>query len=421
MIQKPRGTIDILPADSVKWRYIEETIRNICKSYGYGEIRLPTFEETGLFARGMGDTTDVVQKEMYTFEKEGRSFTLRPEGTANVLRSVIENSLYGDALPLKLYYIMTCFRYEKPQAGRLREYFTFGIEQLGSASPIMDGEVISLADALLKKLGIGDVTLHINSIGCMKDDCRPNYHRVLKEYLKDNYNDLCETCKSRFERNPTRVLDCKSDICKKIVENAPKHKDYLCEECKDHFEKLQGYLKTLDIDFAVNPLIVRGLDYYTKTVFEFISNKIGAQGTIAGGGRYDGLSEMLDGPKLPGIGFGMGMNRLIMELEANGKDFPEPAKPLIYIAALPDDKARETAVELVRKLRDGDIYAETDNMERSLKSQMKYADKIGAEFVYVIGGSEVEGKKAVLKNMRTSEQSEVGFALLVEKIKSIKK
>ena len=418
MIQKPRGTLDILPSDSVKWQYLEETIRNICRLYGYGEIRVPTFEVTELFQRGMGDTTDVVQKEMYSFEKEGRNFTLRPEGTANVMRSIIENSLYGDALPIKLYYIMNCFRYEKPQAGRLREYSTFGIEQIGSVSPIVDGEVISLADALLKKLGITDVALHINTIGCMKDGCRPNYHRILKEYLADSYADLCETCKSRFERNPTRVLDCKSDICQNIVANAPKHKDYICDECKDHFNKLQVYLKTLKIDFTVNPLIVRGLDYYTKTVFEFISDNIESLGgAVVGGGRYDGLSEIIGGPKLPGIGFGMGMNRLVMELEKTGYLFPEQKKPLIYIAALPDDKAKEKAVELIKKLRDNNIYAETDNMERSLKSQMKYADKTGAEFVYVIGGTEVAEGKAVLKNMCTSEQEEVRFDDLVGRLK----
>jgi histidyl-tRNA synthetase len=425
MIQKPKGTLDILPGDSGKWQYVEQIIRDICKLYGYGEIRLPTFEATELFARGVGDTTDVVQKEMYTFtvpqDKDKKSFTLRPEGTANTMRSVIENSLHSGALPLKLYYIMTCFRYEQPQAGRSREYYTFGIEQIGSASPIVDGEVISLADALLKKLGIGDVALHINSIGCMNDGCRPEYHRILKEYLTGSYDSLCETCKSRFERNPTRVLDCKSDICKNIVASAPKSKDYLCGECRDHFGKLQVYLKTLGIDFIVNPLIVRGLDYYTKTVFEFISDNIGALGTIIGGGRYDGLSELIGGPKMPGIGFGMGIGRLIEALKNSGGYFPESEVPLIYIAALADDKARETAIGLVRQLRDNNIYAETDNMERSLKSQMKYADKIGAEYVYIIGGSEVAERKAVLKNMRTSEQSECRFDELLERLEGERK
>ena len=423
MIQKPRGTIDILPSDSTKWQYIEETIRNICKSYGYGEIRVPTFESTELFQRGVGDTTDVVQKEMYTFtvpqDKDKKSLTLRPEGTANTMRSIIENSLYGDALPLKVYYIMTCFRYESPQTGRSREYYTFGIEQIGSTSPIVDGEVISLADALFKKLGIRDVTLNINSIGCPKDDCRPNYHRILKEYLADKYNDLCDTCKSRFERNPARTLDCKSDICKNIVAGAPKSKDYLCDECSDHFEKLKIYLKAAGIGFTINPLIVRGLDYYTKTVFEFISNDIGSLGTIVGGGRYDGLSELIGGPKLPGIGFGMGMGRLIMAAENGGKVFPERAKPEIYIASFAD--TREAAAALVRKLRDNNIYAETDNMERSLKAQMKYADKIGAEYVYVIGGNEVAERTAVLKNMRTAEREEVGFDGLAGKLREIKK
>ena len=419
MIQKPRGTLDILPSESVKWQYIEQAIRDICKLYGYGEMRVPTFEATELFARGVGDTTDIVQKEMYTFtDREERSFTLRPEGTAGVVRSIIENSLYSDALPLKLYYIMSCFRYEKPQAGRSREFYQFGIEQLGSTSPIVDGEVISLADALFKKLGIEDVSLNINSIGCMSEDCRPNYHKILKAYLKDSHGNLCDTCKSRFERNPMRILDCKSDTCKSIVAAAPKSKDYLCGDCQDHFDKLQTYLKTMGIDFTVNPLIVRGFDYYTKTVFEFISDKIGAQGTILGGGRYDGLSELIGGPKLPGIGFGMGLTRLIMEIENSGGNFPKRETPLIYIASLADDKAREAAVSLSRKLRDNDIYAETDNMERSLKSQMKYADKIGAEYVYIIGSDEVANGRAVLKNMRTSEQNECAFDELVERLKS---
>ncbi|MCL2772608.1 MAG: histidine--tRNA ligase [Oscillospiraceae bacterium] len=417
MIQKPRGTLDILPSDSVKWQYVEDIIRNICKSYGFAEIRVPTFEATELFQRGMGDATDVVQKEMYTFtDRENRSYTLRPEGTANVIRSVIENSLYGDALPLKLYYIMSCFRYEKPQAGRSREYYTFGIEQVGATSPIVDGEVISLADTLFRKLGIGNIAININTIGCMKDDCRPKYNKILKEYLRESYDNLCDACKSRFERNPTRILDCKSDICKNIVANAPKHKDYVCVECKEHFDKLQIYLRSSGIEFIINPLIVRGFDYYTKTVFEFTSKSVGAQDALGGGGRYDGLSELIGGPKLPGIGFGLGLTRIIMALENIGGYFPERDKPLIYIAALSDDKAKETAVALVRKLRDSNVYAETDNMERSLKSQMKYADKIGAKFVYIIGDKEVAEKKAVLKNMRTSEQNEVGFDELIKRL-----
>ena len=421
MIQKPRGTLDILPGESGKWQYIEQIIRNICKLYGYGEMRVPTFEVTELFARGVGDTTDIVQKEMYTFtDREQRSFTLRPEGTAGVMRSVIENSLYGDALPLKLYYIMNCFRYEKPQAGRSREFYQFGIEQMGSTSPTVDGEVISLADALLKKLGIADVALHVNSIGCMSEDCRPSYHRLLKEYLTGSYDNLCETCKLRFERNPMRILDCKSDTCKNIVASAPKSKDYLCGGCQAHFGRVQSYLNAAGIKFTVNPLIVRGFDYYTKTVFEFISDKIGAQSTIIGGGRYDGLSELLGGPKLPGLGFGMGLTRLIAAIENSGGKFPEREKPVIYIAALADDKAREAAFILVRKLRGNNIYAETDNMERSLKSQMKYADKIGAEYAYVIGGDEVAERRAVLKNMRTSEQSECGFDELLERLRQLK-
>jgi len=421
MIQKPKGTIDILPADSAKWQYIEETMRSVCGFYGYGEIRLPTFEATELFSRGVGDTTDVVQKEMYTFtptqDKDKKSITLRPEGTANVMRSVIENSLYGDALPLKVYYIMTCFRYETPQSGRSREYYTFGIEQIGSTSPIVDAEVMGLADALIKKLGIKGVALHINSIGCMEPGCRQNYHRVLKEYLGSSYESLCETCKSRFGRNPVRVLDCKSDICKNIVADAPKSKDFLCGECGAHFEKTQSYLKALGMDFVIDPLIVRGLDYYAKTVFEFISGDIGALGTIVGGGRYDGLSELIGGPKLPGIGFGMGMGRLMAAYENSGGEFPDRKKPMVYIAALPDEKAKRTAAQLTNRLRIDGIHAETDNMDRSLKSQMKYADKIGAQYVYVIGDREVAENKAILKNMRTSGQFEVGFEDLAQNLK----
>ena len=415
MIQKPRGTMDILPKDVKNWQYTEKIIRSICEIYGFKEMRLPTFEATELFVRGMGDTTDVVQKEMYTFtDRENRSFTLRPEGTANIMRSVIENSLYGDALPLKLYYIMNCFRYEKPQTGRSREYSTFGIEVIGSASAAIDGEVISLADTLFKKLGISDenYSLNINSIGC--PECRPNYHKILIEYLKDNYDSLCDTCKTRFEKNPLRILDCKSDICKKVAEDAPKSKDYLCDDCESHFNKLMDYLKAMGIDFVVNPFIVRGLDYYTKTVFEFISDKIGAQSTICGGGRYDGLSEQIGGSaNLCGIGFGIGMERLIMAAQADGAYFPEAVVPDIYIAPITDStdslKIKETAAGIVKALRDNGIIAETDVMDRSLKSQMKYADKIGARYTYVIGEREIAERKAVLKNMREKEQTECAF------------
>jgi len=404
MIQKPRGTIDILPGETPLWRFIEETARRNAAKYGYDEIRFPTFEATELFARGVGDTSDVVQKEMYTFtDRENRSFTLRPEGTACVARSVIENSLYGGTMPLKLYYLTSCFRYEKPQAGRSREFYQFGVEMFGAPTAAADANVIGLANAILRDLGLDKVALRINTIGC--PNCRPHYHAALKQYFADRSAQLCDTCRERLEKNPMRILDCKSPVCSKIAEDAPKAIDYLCEECADHFDNLKACLDGMHIPYEIDTRIVRGLDYYTRTVFEFVSDEIGAQGTVCGGGRYDGLIKEVGGPALPGVGFAMGLTRLILILQNKLPALPEN-KPVLYLASL-GDKAAMTASAIAEELRNSGVYADSDLVGRSLKAQMKYADKLGAAFTLILGDSEIETGKAQLKNMADSSQQEV--------------
>ncbi|MBQ4370659.1 MAG: histidine--tRNA ligase, partial [Oscillospiraceae bacterium] len=297
----PRGTKDVIPSESYKWHYVENIARKTAEDFGFSEIRFPAFEHTELFLRGIGGTTDVVQKEMYTFEdKGGRSISLRPEGTASVVRSCLENSVFAGGLPVKAYYICPNFRYEKPQAGRLREHHQFGVECFGSAEPSADAEVIALAKIYLERLGLRNLSLEINSIGC--PECRPAYHAALREYFSAREDELCETCRGRLERNPMRILDCKSEICKSIAAGAPVMLDYLCDDCRAHFERLKGYLDGMDIKYTVNPQIVRGLDYYTRTVFEFVSTQVGSQGTVCGGGRYDGLVSELGGQAIPGLG-----------------------------------------------------------------------------------------------------------------------
>lgn len=405
MIQKPRGTMDILPEDTGLWQYIEKTARNTAEVFGFKEVRFPSFEDTALFHRGVGDTTDVVQKEMYTFtDRDGRSLTLRPEGTASVARLLIENGKCTDTMPLKLFYLINCFRYEKPQAGRSREFFQFGVEMFGAASAMADVNVIALADRVIKNLGITGTTLHINSIGCPK--CRPLYHAALKEYFSTHVEELCDTCKTRLETNPLRIIDCKSPVCSKLAENAPKMIDYLCGDCKAHFETLKNGLETVGIDYSIDTRIVRGLDYYTRTVFEFIAGGIGAQSTVCGGGRYDGLIQSVGGPALAGIGFAMGITRLILAMEQSGVKIPEPAKPALYIASM-GESAAVRALAICQNLREVGIYAESDVVGRSLKAQMKYADKTGALYTLIIGDSELESGKAMLKNMTDSSQQEV--------------
>ena len=405
MFQKPKGTVDILPEETVIWHKMEEIIRDCTKNAGFREIRIPTFELSGVYKRGVGQTTDIVQKEMFTLSDRGDNteMCLRPEGTAGVVRSVIENGLYNEAMPLKLYYIGPFFRYEKPQAGRSREFYQFGVEMFGAESAYADASVIALASKILHKIGVG-TSLHINSIGCPK--CRPLYRQALVDYFEGKKDELCPTCRERLKTNPLRILDCKSPICAEIAAGAPKTIDYLCEDCGAHFDALQQSLTALEIPYTVDPKIVRGLDYYVRTVFEFISEDIGAQSTVCGGGRYDGLVEQLDGPKLCGIGFGMGLTRLALALKtlaAEGKtELPVNASPVLYIAPM-GEKAAVYALAAVEKLRNKGIYAECDIASRSLKAQMKYADKIGAEYVLVVGDNELESGKALLKNMRDKD------------------
>ena len=408
MIQKIKGTFDILPEETPLWRHIEKIMREEAENYGYGEIRTPTFENTELFVRGVGDTTDVVQKEMYTFDDrdEGRSISLRPEGTASVARALIENGRCSDPMPLKYYYIMSCFRHEKPQAGRSREFVQFGTEMFGSHSPASDATAIALANSVLVRLGLTNVKLHVNSIGCK--ECRPTYRAALVEYYNSHIDTLCDTCKTRLEKNPLRLLDCKNPDCHKLAEGAPKTVDHLCDGCNANFEMLKSALSAMKIDYVVDSSIVRGLDYYTGTVFEFIAEGIGAQSTVCGGGRYDGLVSSLGGPELPGIGFGMGITRLILAMREMGLDNIEGEKPLIYIAAL-GERAMIKGLEITERLRREGKYAECDVVGRSLKAQMKYANKKGAKYTLIIGDSEVEAGVAQLRDMESGEQTEVNL------------
>lgn len=404
MINKPRGTEDVLPAEIKLWQYIEETARKTAELYGYSEIRTPVFENTELFQRGVGDTTDVVQKEMYTFsDKGGRSITLKPEGTATLVRSYIENSLYAAPQPTKLCYIIPCFRYEKPQSGRLREFHQFGIECFGAASPLCDAEVIALADTFLKNAGITNYELNINSIGC--PSCKKEYNEKLVEYFSQYKDKLCQTCLERLEKNPMRIIDCKSEVCSEIAKGAPKMIDYLCDECSSHFEEVKKGLDNIGIKYKINPDIVRGLDYYTKTVFEFTSNALGAQSTVCGGGRYSGLVEELGGKPAEGIGFAAGLERLILILKKEDGFKNKESVPDLFVGAI-GNEAQSFAQRLIYNLRNLGIRAEQDLLERSVKAQMKYADKIRAAYSVVIGEDEIAKEKACFKNMTTGEQTE---------------
>ena len=414
-LQAIKGTYDILPEDAVLWQYIEENIREICDLYGYGEIRMPVFENTELFSRGVGDTTDVVQKEMYTFTDKGnRSITLRPEGTAGVVRSVLEHSLLAGALPLKLFYTITCYRNEKPQAGRYREFRQFGVEAFGSSDNSIDAEIISLAVNFLKKMGLKGLKVRINSIGCPK--CRAEYNRQLKEYLGERLSELCPTCNTRFEKNPMRIIDCKEEKCKAAAAGAPRLLNVICDECREHFEGLKANLELMGIDYEIDTDIVRGLDYYTKTVFEITSDDLGAQSTVCGGGRYDGLVEQLGGQPTPGIGFGLGIERLIMCMKAQGVEIPGMKKQKLFVCNM-GDNAKAFAIKLVNDLRAAGISASCDNMKKSLKAQMKYADKIGFEYTVIIGDNEIETGECNLKNMTTGENTNVKISEIVNILK----
>ncbi len=398
---RPQGTEDVTPKQIYKWHTVEKIARETAEAFGYQEIRVPTFEQTALFQRSVGETTDVVQKEMYTVVARETEFTLRPEGTAGTIRAMLQNGMLNDALPQKAFYILSCFRHERPQAGRLREFHQFGLEMAGSASPAADAEIISLAKQVLDRVGLKGIALNINSIGC--PTCRAGYHQALRAYFADREAELCDTCRTRLEKNPMRILDCKSPICSEIAKGAPVILDYLCQECSDHFTLLQSYLKNLNIDFTINPKIVRGLDYYTKTVFEFVTTEIGAQGTICGGGRYDGLIEQLGGAPTPAMGFAMGLERLILTMEKQGCAFQEPTSCDLYLAPM-DPESVAPAMQLAQSLREMGYRAEYDLMNRGLKAQMKFANKIGAKFVIVLGENERTTKEAKIKWMETGEQ-----------------
>ena len=405
MINIPKGTKDVLPQDSYRWQYVEGKVREFCHNYGFREIRTPTFEHTELFLRSIGEDTDVVGKEMYTFlDKADRSITLKAEGTAPVARSFVENSLDALSLPLKMYYITPVFRYEKPQDGRLREHHQFGVELYGGDTPYLDYEVITLAYNFIKNMGIDDVTLNINSIGC--PECRKKYNAALREYLKANEDKLCDTCKKRMVNNPLRVLDCKSPECKEVVKAAPRIIDYICDDCRAHMNKLCKLLDKGGIKYAIDPNIVRGLDYYTKTVFEFVTNALGSQGTVCGGGRYNSLVESVGGKPTPCVGFGMGIERLLMLMKACGVEIADNNHPDVFVASQ-SPEYMDKCLEIVTELRQKGIAAETDLTGKSLKSQMKYADKIKSDYVVVLGGNEIESGECVAKRMSDGEKINV--------------
>jgi len=410
----PKGTKDVLPDQVYKWHFLEKAFAGICERYGFKEVRTPIFEHTELFTRGVGDTTDIVEKQMYTFEDYAkRSLTLKPEGTASVVRAFVEHKQYAEVQPTKYFYDIPCFRYEKPQSGRLREFHQFGIEIFGTSNMMADAEVICLAKDFLEELGIENVELRINSIGC--PNCRENYRKTLKDFLAPKYEDLCDTCKGRYERNPMRILDCKSEVCQELVQGAPVMLDYICEECSIAFTDLKKNLTAMEVAFIVDTGIVRGLDYYTKTAFEFVSNKIGAQGTVCGGGRYDHLIEELGGPPIPGVGFGLGIERLLLTLEANGIEIAEPPSVDVFIAIM-GDRAKEYGLSLLRQLRLKGVKAEIDLLARNFKGQFKYANRLNAKYTLVIGDNELDEKMITIKDMATSEQRLVPIDNIFEEL-----
>ncbi|MFA0816721.1 MAG: histidine--tRNA ligase [Anaerofustis sp.] len=414
-INAPKGTNDILPEQIPIWEKIETRAKETCKHFGFKQIRTPEFELTALFERGVGGTTDIVQKEMYQVGHKGKeNFSLKPEGTAPVVRAFIEHGMASDPQPVKLFYLTRCFRSENPQKGRYRQFNQFGVEALGSASPAMDAEVISLADGFIRSLGITDVTLSINSVGC--PTCRSAYYEKLKEFLKDKVDLLCDDCKGRYEKNPMRIIDCKNESCKAVIQGVPLMLDNLCEECADHFEGVKGYLNAAEIPYVIDPNIVRGLDYYTNTAFEFVTTQLGAQATVCGGGRYNGLVKELGGADVPGIGFGMGIERLILLMEAQNIVIAEQETTDLYIAPL-GEEAKPIAFRYATLLRKNGVTVQTDTMDRSLKAQMKYADKIGAKYVLMIGEEELNAQAGLLRDMTTKEQSALAFDEILTKFR----
>lgn len=405
--QAPRGTEDVLPEEAVQWQVIEAVMRSEASLHGFGEVRTPVFEHTELFQRGVGDTTDIVQKEMYTFlDKGGRSVTLRPEGTAGAARAMLEHGVYNNGLPVRFYYFTSCYRYEKAQKGRLREFHQFGAEIYGSADPLADAEVILLGSSIFERFGLKDVRLEINSIGC--PECRAKYLEALRAYFEDRKGELCETCLGRLERNPMRILDCKSPVCSAIAEGAPRMLDYLCDGCREHFESVKQALDAVGVAYTVNPSIVRGLDYYTRTVFEFLAPIDGKELAVCAGGRYDGLIEELGGQSMPALGFGLGMERLLLLLKQQSVELPGADPCEIFIASL-GQPAKLAAFRLCDTLWKSSVRAACDVNARGLKAQMKYADKIGAKYCLVLGDDELAAGKAELKNMKTGEKKKISL------------
>ncbi|MGM0602365.1 MAG: histidine--tRNA ligase [Bacillota bacterium] len=413
----PRGTNDILPPASLKWQYIEKVTRELFSNYNYEEIRTPVFEYTELFQRGIGEVTDIVEKEMYTFEdKGGRSITLRPEGTASVIRSFLENKIYGQAQPTKYYYIGPMFRYERPQSGRFRQFHQLGVEAVGSNDPALDAEIISLGMRFLSKFGLDDLSLHLNSVGCKS--CRPKYVEILKDYLIKNRELLCDDCKTRIERNPLRVLDCKNESCQTVIDDAPKIVDHLCEECDEHFTGVQEYLDILNIDYNINPKLVRGLDYYTNTAFEIKDSSLGAQDTVFGGGRYNGLAEEIGGKDIPGIGFALGIERLLLSIEAQNIELPVEKGIDLYITVI-GENAKKEAFKLNDILRNTGFKTDIDYLDRSVRSQMKSADRMNADYTIIIGEDELESDSATIRNMKTGNERSIKLSSLIEEMKQL--
>ena len=405
--QAPRGTEDVLPEEAVQWQVIEAVMRSEASLHGFGDVRTPVFEHTELFQRGVGDTTDIVQKEMYTFlDKGGRSVTLRPEGTAGAARAMLEHGVYNNGLPVKFYYFTSCYRYEKAQKGRLREFHQFGAEMYGSADPLADAEVILLGSSIFERFGLKDVRLEINSIGC--PECRAKYLEALRAYFEDRKGELCETCLGRLERNPMRILDCKSPVCSAIAQGAPRMLDYLCDGCREHFESVKQALDAVGVAYTVNSSIVRGLDYYTRTVFEFLAPIDGKELAVCAGGRYDGLIEELGGQSMPALGFGLGMERLLLLLKQQSVELPGADPCEIFIASL-GQPAKLAAFRLCDTLWKSSVRAACDVNARGLKAQMKYADKIGAKYCLVLGDDELAAGKAELKNMKTGEKKKISL------------
>lgn len=410
----PRGTKDILPDTVGDWLFVEENIRSLCKRFGYQEIRTPMFEHTELFQRGIGEGTDVVDKEMYTFTDRGdRSITLRPENTASAVRAYLQNKLYAENALTKLFYIGSMFRYDRPQAGRMREFHQFGVEAIGESNPAVDAEIILLAMKLLQGLGLNDLELYINSVGC--PTCRAKYRTMLQDFFRDKLDDLCEDCRSRFDRAPMRILDCKKDAEKPYMKDAPKITDCLCDECSDHFQKLQKHLTKAGVKFDLDPRLVRGLDYYTKTAFEVKYPPLGAQSAVAGGGRYDGLIEEMGGNPTPAVGFATGLERVLLALEKQGL-LPDKNRSVdVYVVAL-GEAAQEEAFKLVMDLRDAGYSAAVDYAGRSMKAQMKQANKLGARFAAIMGDDELSEGVVMLRDMAGSEQEKVPVNELISKL-----